>query len=148
MHSEIKDLLHLVCRTRHVHAVVVTCGIRSVWEKILEREGLSLTVKVIGGGRLRDGLVVTPFVKAELVRHLSTVRQLYVFAFGDSPLDLEMLKAANEAIIITGEEITRSKSMKKTWQRPLGRTGSNRARQSYPNTQHRGLIPLGCLLYG
>ncbi|KAJ5425028.1 hypothetical protein N7465_000098 [Penicillium sp. CMV-2018d] len=111
MHGDIKHLLQSVGRTKHVQAVVVTCGIRSVWEKVLEREGLSETVKVIGGGRLSDGLVVTPSVKAELVRNLSTVQQLYVFAFGDSPLDLEMLKAANEAIIITGEEITGSQSM-------------------------------------
>ncbi|KAJ5193506.1 hypothetical protein N7449_009648 [Penicillium cf. viridicatum] len=123
MHSDIKDLLHLVRRTTHVHAIVITCGIRSVWEKVLEREGLSLTVKVIGGGRLRDGLVVTPSVKAELVRYLSTVRQLYVFAFGDSPLDLEMLKAANEAIVVTGEETTRSKSMEKRLAEAVGKNG-------------------------
>jgi hypothetical protein len=34
----------------------VTCGIRSVWEKVLEREGLLATVKVIGGGRLHDAI--------------------------------------------------------------------------------------------
>ncbi|CAG8902662.1 unnamed protein product [Penicillium egyptiacum] len=113
MHRDIVNLLHLVRGTTHVRAVVVTCGIRSVWEKVLEREGLSATVKVIGGGRLRDGLVVTPSVKAELVKYLQTVRHLYVLAFGDSPLDLEMLKAADEAIVVTGEETTRSNSMEK-----------------------------------
>jgi hypothetical protein len=37
-----------------VRAVVVTCGIRSVWEKVLEREGLLATVKVIGGPSPKD----------------------------------------------------------------------------------------------
>lgn len=123
MHGDIKHLLESVGRTKHVQAVVVTCGIRSVWEKVLGREGLSETVKVIGGGRLRDGLVVTPCVKAELVRNLSTVRKLYVFAFGASPLDLEMLKAANEAIIVTGEEITGSQSMEEELAEAIGKNG-------------------------
>jgi uracil phosphoribosyltransferase/phosphoserine phosphatase len=124
MHRDIVNLLHLVRGTRHVLAAVVTCGIRSVWEKVFEREeGLSATVKVIGGGRLDGGLVVTPSVKGELVNSLRTVRNLYVFAFGDSPLDLEMLKAADEAIIITGEEKTRSKSMEKKLAEIIGKNG-------------------------
>lgn len=123
MHRDILNLLHLVRGTRHVRAVVVTCGIRSVWEKVLEREGLLATVKVIGGGRLHDGLVVTPSVKAELVNYLRTVRNLYVFAFGDSPLDLEMLKSADQAIVVTGEERTRSKSMEKKLAEAIGKNG-------------------------
>ncbi|OQE13263.1 hypothetical protein PENFLA_c051G10458 [Penicillium flavigenum] len=123
MHHDIAHVLYLVRGTRHVRAVVVTCGIRSVWEKVLEREGLSATVKVIGGGRLDDGLVVTPSVKAELANYLRTVRNLYVFVFGDSPLDLEMLKAADQAIVVTGEEKTRSKSMEKKLAEAIGKNG-------------------------
>ncbi|KAJ5531762.1 hypothetical protein N7527_005155 [Penicillium freii] len=123
MHGDIRHLLQSVGRTKHVQAVVVTCGIRSVWEKVLEREGLSEKIKVIGGGRLRDGLVVTPSVKAEVVRNLSTVQGLYVFAFGDSPFDLEMLKAANEAIVVTGEDITRSWSMENALAEDIGKNG-------------------------
>ena len=106
-----------------MRALVVTCGIRSVWEKAIEREGLSATVKVIGGGRLDDGLVVTPSVKAGLVHYLRTVRDLYVFAFGDSTLDLEMLKAADHAIVITGDKNTRSKSMEKNLAEAIGKNG-------------------------
>ncbi|KGO75992.1 hypothetical protein PITC_011490 [Penicillium italicum] len=123
IYSDVLDLLRWIRDTRHVLVVVVTCGIRSVWEKVLEREGLSLTVKVIGGGRLHDGLVVTPSVKAELVTYLTTVRNLYVFAFGDSPLDLEMLEAADEAIVVTGEEITRSRSMEMKLAEAVGQNG-------------------------
>ncbi|KAJ5953024.1 uncharacterized protein N7479_011437 [Penicillium vulpinum] len=123
MYRDIVGLLHLVRKTSYVRAVVVTCGIRSVWEKVLKREGLSETVKVIGGGRVADGLVVTPSVKAELVTYLRASRGLHVVAFGDSPLDLEMLKAADQAIVITGEEITRSKSMEVKLAEAIGKNG-------------------------
>lgn len=39
------------------------------------------------------------------------VHKLYVWAFGDSPLDLPMLAQADEAIVVTGEVELRSKSM-------------------------------------
>ncbi|CAI7655950.1 unnamed protein product [Penicillium viridicatum] len=133
MHGDIRHLLQSVGRTKHVQAVVVTCGIRSVWEKVLEREGLSDKIKVIGGGRLRDGLVVTPSVKAELVRNLSTVQGLYVFAFGDSPFDLEMLKAANEAIVVTGEDTTESWIMKYELAEDIGKNGFQARQVALPH---------------
>ena len=68
-------------------------------------------MKVIGGGRLSDGLVVTARVKAALVTHLRDNYGAYVWAFGDSPLDLDMLGRADEAIVVVGEEEKRSKSM-------------------------------------
>ncbi|KXG51995.1 uncharacterized protein PGRI_082790 [Penicillium griseofulvum] len=123
MHRDIVDLLHLVRDTTHVRATVVTCGIRSVWEKVLKREGLSDTVEVIGGGRLSDGLVVTPSLKADLVTHLCAVQGMYVVAFGDSPLDLAMLQAADQGIVITGEDLTRSKSMEKKLAEVIGKDG-------------------------
>ena len=67
---------------------------------MLEREDLSKTVKVIGGGRIADGIVVTAMVKAALVARLRDTRQMYVCAFGDSPLDLEMLSKADQAIVV------------------------------------------------
>lgn len=111
MHPEIVSLLQLVAEHEDVGAVVVSCGLRRVWDKVLEREGLSETVKVIGGGRIADGLVVTAAVKAALVARLRDVHQMYVLAFGDSPLDLEMLRKANEAIVVVGDEQARSKTM-------------------------------------
>ncbi|KAF2022606.1 uracil phosphoribosyltransferase [Setomelanomma holmii] len=111
MHPEFLSLLHLVANYKHVGAIVVTCGLRQIWDKVLEREGLSETVSVLGGGRLVDGFVVTAAVKAAVVARLQDVYQVYVWAFGDSPLDLEMLCKADEAIVVSGEEESRSKSM-------------------------------------
>ncbi|MCJ1345508.1 hypothetical protein MMC31_003715 [Peltigera leucophlebia] len=110
MRSEFVELLQLVAKQAHVGAVVVTCGLRRVWEKVLEREGLSQTVKVIGGGRISDGFVVTGAVKAALVARLQNVHQMYVWAFGDSPLDLGMLSKADQAIVVVGEN-SRSTTM-------------------------------------
>ena len=111
MHAEFVSLLQLVTEQKHVGAVVVTCGLRRVWDKVLEREGLSKKVKVIGGGRIADGFVVSPTVKSALVTHLRKAQCMYVWAFGDSPLDLDMLSSANRAIVVVGGEHTRSKAM-------------------------------------
>lgn len=111
IHPEFVSLLQLVAEQKHVGAVVVTCGLSRVWEKVLEREGLSKTVKVIGGGRIADNLVVTAAVKAALVARLRDTHQMYVWAFGDSLLDLDMLSEADQAIVVVGEEQKRSKTM-------------------------------------
>lgn len=104
-------LLHLVAQHDHVGALVVSCGLRLVWEMVLEREGLSETVKVIAGGRIADDFVVTAAVKGALVTHLQATHNKRVVAFGDSPLDLEMLSKADDAIVVVGREESRSKTM-------------------------------------
>lgn len=111
IYPEFGSLLKLVEEREHVSAVVVSCGLRRVWEKVLEREGLSQTVKVIAGGRIADGFVVTAGVKAALVSRLRDFHRVQVCAFGDSPLDLAMLSKAHQAIVVVGEEQTRSKTM-------------------------------------
>jgi len=111
IHHEFLSLLRLVAKEKHVRAVVVTCGLRRVWDKVLEREGLSETVKVIGGGRIMDGYVVTATVKAALVTRLQQLHRAYVWAFGDSPLDLDMLLQAQQGIVVVGEKHSRSKTM-------------------------------------
>lgn len=111
MYPEFVSFLRLVAESEHVGAVVVTCGPRHIWNKILEKEGLSQKVQVVGGGRVSDGFVVTPDVKGALVDRLRDVHQLYVWAFGDSPLDLAMLCKADQAIVVVGDVQSRSKSM-------------------------------------
>jgi uracil phosphoribosyltransferase/phosphoserine phosphatase/adenylate kinase len=111
MHPEFVSLLQLVAQQEHVGAVIVSCGLRRVWEKVLERYGLSKTVHVIAGGRIADGFVVTAAVKAAVVARLQVFHRLYVWAFGDSPLDLEMLKSADKAVVVVGDQRSRSKSM-------------------------------------
>ena len=110
MHPELVSLLQAAEQAKDVRAVVVTCGLSRVWEMVLEREGLSEGVKVIGGGRVNDQYVVTPEVKRHLA-HRMKKQGLYVCAFGDSPMDLEMLWEANKAVVVVGEMKTRSKTM-------------------------------------
>ena len=129
MHPEILSLLQLVAEKEHVRAVIVSCGLRHVWDKVLKREGLSKTVEVIGGGRIADGFVVTAAVKAALVARLRDVHQKYVWAFGDSLLDLEMLSKADQAIVVVGEEQTRSKTMDAALMNAIDNDGL-RARQA------------------
>ncbi|KAK6592003.1 uracil phosphoribosyltransferase [Botrytis cinerea] len=110
MYSDFVSLLQLVSEQEHVGVVIVSCRIRRVWEQVLARENLS-AVKVVAAGRLEDYLVVTASVKAALVDRLRKHYDTHVWAFGDSPLDLEMLSRADEAIVIVGEEQSRSRTM-------------------------------------
>ena len=111
IYPEFLSLLKLIAEQRHGGAVVVTCGLRRVWEMVLKREDQSKTVRVIGGERIADDFVVTAAVKAALVARLRDIHQVYVWAFGDSRLDLDMLREADQAIIIVGNEQTGSKTM-------------------------------------
>ncbi|KAL8967205.1 MAG: hypothetical protein Q9183_003027, partial [Haloplaca sp. 2 TL-2023] len=111
MYADFVSLLQCAARRTAVGAVVVSCGLRRVWEKVLEREGLSNTVDIIAGGRLADGYVVTPNTKGALVAYLQDKHGIEVCAFGDGPVDIEMLSAADEAIVVVGDEETRSKAM-------------------------------------
>lgn len=128
MYPEFVSLLQTVTKEKHIGAVIVTCGLRRVWERVLEKEGLGDKIKVIGGGRVADGYVVTATVKAALVARLQDTYRAYVWAFGDSPLDLEMLSKADQAIVVVGDEKTRSKTMEMNLFN-LIRDGSLRARQ-------------------
>ncbi|KAJ4466996.1 uracil phosphoribosyltransferase-domain-containing protein [Lentinula aciculospora] len=106
IHPEIVSLLKQTAE-RPVATVVVTCGLRLIWEKILQKAGLSKMVKVIGGGCARDGLIITDQVKATLVARLRDIHCTYVCAFGDSVLDLPMLKEAHQAIVVVGKHRSR-----------------------------------------
>ncbi|KAF8143822.1 uracil phosphoribosyltransferase-domain-containing protein [Mycena galopus ATCC 62051] len=110
IHPEILSLLKEAAE-RRIGAVILTCGVRLIWETILHAAGLSQAVKVIGGGRIQDQLVITSRTKRALVMRLRDVHDIYVCAFGDSTLDLPMLKEAEQAIVVVGEEPTRSRSM-------------------------------------
>lgn len=114
MHPEFVTLLHLVAAHKHVTIFVLTRGLRRIWEKVLERAGLADTVHVIGVGRIADGFVVTPVVKDAIVTCLQDVHKMYLWAFGDSPVDLHMLSKADKAIIVVGDEQDRSKTMNST----------------------------------
>lgn len=111
LYPEIVRLLRLVGGYNHVHPIIVTCGLRRVWEKILHREGLSSTVDLLGGSRMTEGFVITPSVKRAIVNRVRSVHKAYAWAIGDSPLDLPMMIAADEAVVVVGEQDRRSKTM-------------------------------------
>lgn len=111
LYPDIMGLLREAAGHRHVVAVVVTCGLRHIWEKVIQRHGLYGRVQVIGGGRFSDGFVVTPGLKSEIVTRLRNAHGLSVWAFGDSPVDVPMMSKADHAIVVVGDEDTRSKSM-------------------------------------
>lgn len=108
LYPEILSFLHKLTKSKHAGAVVITSGLQAIWEKILIRAGLFESVKVIGAGTFH---VVTPDVKANLVRRLQCMYGARVVAFGDSPLDLPMLCSANHAVVIVGEAAHRSQTM-------------------------------------
>ena len=123
MHPEILDVLNFMKGQAHVRALVLTCGLKGVWKRVLEKAHLSDKVRIIGGGRLSDGLVMTPALKATLVARLRNLHNCYVWAFGDSPLDLKMLRAANQAVVVTGEEYKRSTTMNGALTKCIGTDG-------------------------
>ena len=112
VHSEFIDLLKEAEKEENVRAVVVTCGMASVWEIILEREGLHST-RVIGMPDCISSPVITSAVKRDLVSYAQDIHKLKVWAFGDSPLDLPMMRQAEHAVVVVGSEDKRSKSMDK-----------------------------------
>ena len=109
LYPEMASLLHQVLGKEHSGAIVVTCGLQLLWEKILSRRGFS-AVSVVGAGRL-DDVVVDGKVKAAMVQLLRQTYGVRVTAFGDSPLDLQMLGRADRAVIVVGDERNRSRRM-------------------------------------
>ncbi|KAI0834058.1 uracil phosphoribosyltransferase-domain-containing protein [Hypoxylon sp. FL0890] len=110
LYPEVVDFIRLA-QSAYVDVIVMTCGPQRIWEKILGAKGLKDGMNVLGGGCITNGLIVTPTVKASLVARLRDVHKFSVCALGDSPLDLPMLKMADRAIVVVGDEKTRSKSM-------------------------------------
>lgn len=124
LYPEFVALLKLVAKHQaHIGVVVVTCGLRWIWEKVLDKAGLSSTVGVIGGGRIEDGIAVTPEDKAAVVSRLKKHYRMRVWAFGDSPLDLPMMRVADNAVVVVGEERTRSMSMDDELQNAIDNDG-------------------------
>ena len=134
MHPEFISLLQLISENEHVGALIVTCGLRRVWEKVLKREGLSPAMKVIGGGRIADGYIVTAEVKGSLTSRLQDSYFLDTWAFGDSPLDLDMLHKAYKAVVVVGEHQTRSKSMDKELAKAVDKDGLQACQTMLPST--------------
>jgi phosphoserine phosphatase/uracil phosphoribosyltransferase len=104
LYDELLALIRQALQTHNIRVVVMTCGLRCIWEHVLNRAGLaSNSVSVIGsGGRITsisdsDSFGVTPEVKGLLVTRLRNQHKLHTIAFGDSPLDIPMLLAATRS---------------------------------------------------
>jgi len=134
MHVEFRTLLKSLGHLNHVRAVIVTCGLRRIWELIVENSDLSDTVKVIGGGRISDGFVVDPLVKAALVTRLHDSHHMFVRAFGDSRLDLPMLEKADDAIVVVGKMETRSQSMEAALEDAIDKRGLQASQVLIPSS--------------
>ncbi|KAK5166263.1 uncharacterized protein LTR77_008524 [Saxophila tyrrhenica] len=104
--SEFVQILKEVAKTPRLGVVIASAGLRKVFEKVLKRAGLSDAVlEIVGAGPFGDddSVVVTPELKAEVVKYLKTNNNLRVWAFGDSPIDIPMLLQADRAIVVVGE---------------------------------------------
>ena len=131
MYPEFISLLQVVAEHEGIDAVIVTCGLSRVWDIVLEREHLSKSIKVIGGGRLADGFVVSPQIKQALAASLRyEPRHRTVWAFGDSPVDLDMMCTAQNPIVVVADEQLRSKTMEKVLGSAIERGDLDRARQA------------------
>ncbi|EME79800.1 uncharacterized protein MYCFIDRAFT_64502 [Pseudocercospora fijiensis CIRAD86] len=111
LYPEMESFLKEIVGSQDIGAVVVTCGLRRIWEKVLQRAGLFEHVKVIGAGRFDNGYVVSGETKARIVQHLQSKHDMKVCAIGDSKLDLPMLREADSGVVVVGEPALRSESM-------------------------------------
>ncbi|KAJ4404708.1 hypothetical protein N0V85_004819 [Neurospora sp. IMI 360204] len=132
LYPEFLSLLRRVKKHGHVMAVVVTCGLRRVWELVVEKQDLGRHVRVIGNGDISDKHIITAKSKEAVVDRLrGPPHNLRVVAFGDSPLDLPMLQAADEGVIVVGEELSRSKSMEDALSMAIEQVNTNDAPHSH-----------------
>ncbi|KAM3420270.1 hypothetical protein BST61_g3557 [Cercospora zeina] len=62
--QKVQIMLQTAASRNNVGVVVVTCGLRRVWEKVLQSASLAAcNPAIIGGGKLDNGYFVTPDVK-------------------------------------------------------------------------------------
>ncbi len=106
-------LLRKAADRQHIGVIMLTSGLKHIWESILQENRLSDAVKVIGGGCIADEFVVNAKVKAAVASRLKTVHSLETWAFGDSILDLGMLVKADRAVVVVGDIKGRSDLMEK-----------------------------------
>ena len=82
--------------------IVVTSGIRMLWNNILGLNNWE-HVHLVGGNHFSfDDFIVDPDIKNEIVKKLHKVNKK-VIAFGDSRVDALMLKNADFGVVIANE---------------------------------------------
>lgn len=104
MRAEVSRLLYRL-KNNLTPTLLVTSGLGGVWEQALRMPLVRLGdhVKVIGGGRISDGFVVTPAARAAVVRWLRERHGMRVFALGMGEEDVPMLEAAGPRGILVAQ---------------------------------------------
>lgn len=102
-YPELRKLMSKTENDKQILPIIITTGIQKVWQNVFPR------ARIIGMEPGRN--VVTAEVKAKIVRELKENHDLTVWAFGDSPLDIPMMREAHHAIVVVGDEDTRSSTM-------------------------------------
>ena len=88
---------------QYVKCIVVTSGLREIWQRILQNHQLT-NVSLIGGNYFpKDTFVIDPNAKKLIVSLLKN-KGKNVFAFGDSLIDFEMLKEADRSFLVVNEK--------------------------------------------
>ncbi|KOS22296.1 Uracil phosphoribosyltransferase [Escovopsis weberi] len=115
LYPELETLVREACMRKDVLVMIVTSGITTIWAYIMDDLAIPRSSRIavlVGALRLMPcPLVITPEVKGLVASHLRDIHGLDVWAFGDSPIDIPMLKAANHAVVVVGPEESRSRSM-------------------------------------
>lgn len=101
------ELLRLLYRLKNneTPVLLVTSGLKDVWVQMLRLPEIRLSdhVRVIGGGRISDGFVVTALARAAMVKRLREDHGLRVIAFGMQEEDVPMLEAAEPDGILVAQ---------------------------------------------
>ncbi|EJT71694.1 hypothetical protein GGTG_10948 [Gaeumannomyces tritici R3-111a-1] len=148
MRPEFLSLLQRAVDDPLVVPLVITCGLRRIWELVLMREGFrpggtfvdggeaesetAHVVRLVGAERV-EALqpVVDPEHKAEVVRWLAGEAHLggivpsrgvgsNICAFGDSAVDIPMLKTAHRAFVVVDRD-RQGGAMSKQMEEEIGR---------------------------
>jgi adenylate kinase/phosphoserine phosphatase len=126
LHPQWLDFLNNVHTSKQLRkriaVVVITAGVKRVWQKVLALHDLQ-HIAVIGGSRISDALVIDDSAKQTAVHYIkqlfvdttaaanSSQSAVSVWAFGDSPVDMPMLTAADRGFVIVGDAQHRSTTM-------------------------------------
>lgn len=98
---QIRDYWNKVVNTNY-QIIIVTAGLKLLWELIVNYHGWK-NVCVIGGNNYNENeFIMTPELKGKLINALKK-RKNKILAFGDSKVDIEMLKKSDMGVAVINE---------------------------------------------
>jgi len=98
------EFLSFINAVKHkVEFIIVTSGIKQSWQNVINNHSLDF-VHLIGGNYLpTDNFVIDKQAKGIIANTIKNANKT-VFAFGDTMIDFEMLKAANNSYLVVNEK--------------------------------------------